>query len=53
MEGLVASIMSIYSSKLEEDIRTPSYTFSVPGVDGSFGVVGGLLAFWIHIATVR
>ena len=54
MESVIDSIASIYSNKLEEDTRTPSFTFSVPGIDGSFGILGSgtPLPFWIQFATV-
>jgi hypothetical protein len=56
MQGLVQSLASIYSDRLEQDTRTPTYTFSVPGIDGgSIGILtsGGPLAFWVQMATVR
>jgi hypothetical protein len=55
MEGLFENVVSIYSDKLEQDTRTPTYTFSIPGHDdASFGILtsGGPLAFWVQMATV-
>jgi hypothetical protein len=55
MQGLVQSLASIYSDRLEQDTRTPTYTFSVPGIDGgSIGILtsGGPLAFWVQMATI-
>lgn len=54
MEAFISSLASIYSNKIEHDTRTPSFTFSVPGFDGSFGILGGgtPLPFWVQMATL-
>lgn len=56
MEGLLSSLQDIYSNKIDHDSRvaSPSLVFSVPFVDGSFGILGGgtPLPFWVQMATV-
>jgi hypothetical protein len=45
------SVASLFTNKLDKDTRTPFYTFSVTGIDGSFGILGTSLPFWVQLAT--
>jgi hypothetical protein len=51
MFSLVAGVASLFTNKLDKDTSTPFYTFSVPGIDGSFGILGSPLPFWVQLAT--
>ena len=51
MDSLLGGLASLFTNKLDKDTRTPVYTFSLPGLDASFGILGGTLGWWIQLAT--
>ena len=48
---MIDRIRQIFATTMED--REPLHMFTIPEIEGSFGVLGSPLAFWSQIAVVR
>jgi hypothetical protein len=49
---MMGVLQSLFSNKLDEDVRVPVTTLHIPGVEGTFGVFAPDKTLWLQLGAV-